>query len=214
MNDPKWLTALIRRLDWLAIPNLALYFVVVQALGFLFCTAYPQGPGLLALFPGRVLDGELWRLVSFVAMPLSFHPLWVLFALSFLYFVLQALEQEWGEAKTTLYVLISLGITVAFSFLFAYPVTGISDFSTTLFLAAAALFPNYEIRIYFFIPVKMKILGWLALAFLLLRLIQGDWLDRAFLLAIYSNYLLFFGPSWLARVRDWKRRRDFRARYR
>jgi len=213
-RDPKWLQFLSRNLDWLAIPNLALFFAAIQALGFLFCSSYPQGPFLLALVPDLVLRGEYWRLVSFVALPLSSSPIWFIFALSFSYFILQSIENEWGELRTTLYVFVSLALTVLFSFAFGYPVAQITDFSTTLFLAAATLFPEYEIRIYFFLPVKLKFLGWLALGFLALRFFQGLWIDRLYLLAIYSNYFLFFGPALWFRIKEWKRRRDYRAKFR
>jgi hypothetical protein len=213
-RDPKWLEFLTRKLEWISIPHLALYFVTIQGLGFLFCLSYPQGPGLLALFPDLVLRGEYWRLVSFLAMPLSYSPIWFIFAAWFAYFILQSIEAEWGEVKTTLYVLISLALTVLFSFVFDYPIIQVQDFFSTLFLAAAALFPEFEMRIYLIFPVKMKYLGWLALFFLAFRLVQGTWMDRLFLLAIYSNYFLFFGPALLYRIKDWKRRRDYRSKFR
>lgn len=213
-NDPRWLSYLSRRLSWLAIPNIAILFVTLQALGFVFALLDPIWLGRLALFPEMVRQGELWRVVTFLALPLSMSPLWMLFTLFFLYFILDSIESQWGPFKTTLYTLVSIVLTVAFSMASGYPVTQVSDFTSSLFLAAAALFPNYEIRVYFFIPVKMKFLGWLALAFVALRLVQGSWADRLFILTIYSNYLLFFGPSLVFRVKEWKRRRDYRAKWR
>jgi hypothetical protein len=127
---------------------------------------------------------------------------------------LNSIESEWGAFKTTFYVLVSVVLTIVFSVVFGYPVTETTDFSSTLFLAAAALFPDHEIQLYMVIPVKMKHLGWLSLAFLGYRLLQGEWMDRFFLLTIYSNYLLFFGPTLLYRIRDWKRRRDYRSKFR
>ena len=60
----------------------------------------------------------------------------------------------------------------------------------------------------------MKYLGWLALAFVGLRLLQGAWVDRLFLVTIYSNYLVFFGPMVATRVKDWNRRRAYKAKLR
>jgi hypothetical protein len=209
-SDPKWLNTLARRLQWLAVPHIAILFITLQILGFLMILSDPVWFERLTLLPGMVLQGEVWRLLTFLALPLSTSPLWMIFTLLFLHSILGSIESEWGSFKTTLYVLTSILLTILFSLIFGYPVTQVSDFTSTLFLAAAALFPDFEIRIYFLIPVKMKYLGWLALAFVAFRFFQGAWIDRLFLLTIYSNYLLFFGPSLFSRVRDWKRRRDYR----
>ena len=203
-----------RNLQWIAVPHISILFITLQALGFLFILLDPVWFERLALFPDRVAAGELWRLVTYLSLPVSTSPIWMIFALLFLNFTLSSIEEQWGAFKTTLYVLTSIIFTVAFSFTFNYPVTQVSDFTSTFFLAAAALFPEFEIRIYFLFPVKMKYLGWLALGFVGLRFFQGQWIDRLFILTIYSNYLLFFGPSILFRIRDWKRRRDYRNKFR
>ncbi len=213
-QDPKWLRTVARRLKWLAVPNIAVIFITLQVLGFLFILSDSVWFERLALIPERVLQGEVWRLFTFLALPLSLSPIWMIFTLWFLYFILNLIESEWGDFKTTFYVLVSLVLTIIFSFVFSYPVTQMSDFTSTLFLAAATLYPDFEIQMYFVIPVKMKYLGWLAAAFVVLRLFQGSWVDRLFLITIYSNYLVFFGPLLLTRLKDWQRRRNYRAKLR
>ena len=148
-HDPKWLRFLSRRIGWLAIPNIALVFVAFQICGFFFVFARgPEGFGELALVPELVGRGEVWRLVSFVAIPLAMSPLFFAVTLWFEYFILNSIEAEWGAFKTTFYVLTSVLLTIIFSFLFDYPVTRITDFTSTLFLAAM-LFPDFEIQMYF-----------------------------------------------------------------
>jgi hypothetical protein len=213
-RDPAWLRALSRHLGWLAVPNIAILLITLQVLGFFMVMSEPVWFDRLALLPDRVFAGEIWRVVTFLALPLSSGIIWMIFSLWFLYFILNTLEAEWGDFKTTLYLLVSVGVTIAFSLAFGYPVLSCSDIVSTLFLAVAALYPEMEIRLYMVVPVKMKFMGWLALAFVAYRFATGAWIDRAFLLAIYSNYLLFFGPSMVSRARDWKRRRDYRAKLR
>lgn len=213
-HDPKWLQFLSRRMSWLAVPNIAIIFVTLQALGFLFVMMDYAWLERLALIPELVLEGQVWRVITFLALPLSMSPIWIIISLMFSYFIINSIESEWGPFKTTFYILVSVVLTNIFSLALGYPVTRASDFASTLFLAAAALFPNLEIRLYFLFPVKMKYLGWLALAFVVLRFFQGSWIDRAYLVTIYSNYLIFFGPSLAYQVRDWKRRRDFKSRFR
>ena len=214
-TDPKWLRTLERKMPWLSVPHIAILLITLQGFGFFLVNSDPMWMSRLALFPENVLhNGEWWRLVTFLAMPLSLSPIWMIFTAWFLYSILNSIETEWGAFKTTFYVAISIFVTIAFSLGFSYPVLSIQEFSSTLFLAAAALFPEQEIRLYMIVPVKMKYMAYLALAFFAYHLVIGSWMDRLFLIAIYSNYLLFFGPSLWFQVRDWKRRRDYRSKFR
>jgi membrane associated rhomboid family serine protease len=214
-SDPKWLQKLERYMPWLAIPRIAIILITLQAFGFFLVNTDPLWMQRLALLPDHVLVGhEWWRLVTFLALPLSLSPIWMIFACWFLYSILDWIENEWGAFKTTLYVGVSIILTIIFALVFNYPVWSVQEFNSTLFLAAAALFPDQEIRLYMVLPVKMKYMGWLSLAFFGYHLFAGDWLDRLFLITIYSNYFLFFGPQLISQVKDWKRRRDYRARMR
>lgn len=213
-HDPKWLRFLARRLPWLAIPNIAAVFVGLQIIGYFLVASDPNWFDRLALVPERVLQGEVWRLLTFMALPLTASLIGMLFALMFGYFVLNLVESEWGSFKTTLYVLTSIALTVVFSLVFDYPVASVMGFATTWFLAAATLYPENQIQIYFFIPVKMKFLGWLTLAFVALQVLRGSWLDRLYLLVVYANYFIFFGPHLIYLYRQWKRRREFKAKWR
>ncbi len=213
-RTPAWLRTLERKLSWLAVPNIAILFVTLQAAGFFFVMSDPIWLERLALIPSRVLQGEPWRLVTFLSLPLSLSPIFVLFVLWFLYFIVNLIEDQWGAFKTTFYVLVSILITIAYSFAFNYPVTNVTHFQSTLFLAAAALFPEFQVNLFFVLPVKMRWLAWLTLGFLALELLRGTWLDRGYLLAIYSNYLLFFGPAYAGRFKNYLRKRDFDRRAR
>src|SRR5260221_10828225 len=111
-QTPKWINRVERLMPGLGVPNLALYLVGAQALGFLATLMEPRAWELFILVPGLVLKGELWRLITFMAMPLSTRPLWMVFVLSFLYFVINGLEEEWGAFPTTFYVLCSGLLTI------------------------------------------------------------------------------------------------------
>lgn len=202
-------------MPWLAIPKLAVILITLQGFGFFLISSSTLWFERLALRPELVLHrGEWWRVVTFLAMPFTMNPIWMIFACWFLYSILDQIETEWGDFKTTLYVMISIVLTILFSLLFDYPVTSVTEFNSTLFLAAAALFPEQEIRIYMILPVKMKYLAWVSLAFFAYHFAVGENLDRLFLLAIYSNYFIFFGPSMVTQFKNWKRRRDYRAKLR
>ena len=71
---------------------------------------------------GEFLGSVWWLIVSigvlvtFLALPLSLSPIWAIFVLGFIYFTLNSIESRWGSFRTTLYVLISILFTIAFSF--------------------------------------------------------------------------------------------------
>src|SRR5262245_58699191 len=127
-QSPRWIYSLERRLSWLAIPNIAALLVTLQIFGFLFVTIDPAWIGRLALIAELVVRGEYWRVITFLALPLSFSPIWEFFTLWFLYFVVNAIENEWGAFKTTLYILVSVVLMIAFSFAFNFPITQIANF--------------------------------------------------------------------------------------
>ena len=208
-QTPRWLEQLERRFGGLAIPNLALGLVGLQVLGFLLVYFDPTWWRFLILDPGLVLQGEVWRVVSFLALPLSTSPLWAVFVLYFLYFLVNGLESEWGAFATTLYLLVCVVLTVAFSLLFRCQITSAAKLESTLFLAAATIAPNYEILLFLILPVKLKWLAWATVALIILQLIFGSWMERFYLAVMYANYLLFFGPYYSGRLQQWHRRRRF-----
>jgi len=210
-QTPKWIDRLERLMPGLGVPNLALYLVGAQALGFLLALTQQSVLGLLYLDPALVLKGEVWRLITFLVMPLSISPLWMVFVLGFLYFIINGLEEEWGEFRTTLYVLVAVVLTITFSLVFQWPITNIVQLQSTLFFAAATVAPEYQILLFFVIPVKMKWLAWVSVAYIIFALIFGSWLSRLYLLTMYANYLLFFGPYFVGRLKAFQRRKRFQA---
>jgi hypothetical protein len=209
-QTPKWIDRLERLMPGLGIPNLALYLIGAQALGFVLTLLDQRALELLMLIPPLVLKGELWRLITFLAIPLSLSPLWMAFVLYFLYFIINGIEEEWGEFRTTLYVLVAVLLTITFSFAFNVPVWSVREMESTLFLAAATIAPEYQILLFLVIPVKMKWLAWLTAAYIVWALIVGTWPSRLYLLTMYANYLVFFGPYFLGRLRAFNRRQKFK----
>jgi membrane associated rhomboid family serine protease len=208
-QTPKWIDWLDRRMPGFGIPNLALYLVGIQACGYLLTLANPNAIFLLMLDPSLVLKGEVWRLVTFLAVPPQLSPIWIVFALYFLYFIVNGIEEEWGEFRTTLYVLVAVLLTIAFSFAFGCPIVSATKLASTLFLAAATIAPEHQILIFFILPVKMKWLAWVSVAFIVFSLIFGSMLGRLYLVAVYANYLLFFGPYFAGRLKAFYRRKKF-----
>lgn len=211
----KVLDRLERKFGWLAVPNIAILLITLQALGFLMISVEPAWSYRLALDPVAVASGgEYWRLITFLALPLTQSPIWMFFVLWFLYFILNIIETRWGAFKTTLYVLTAIVFSIAYSFAFQYPILSAGEFQSTLFFAAAALFPNLEVQLFFVLPVKLKWLAALSAILVLREFYQSDWLGRFYLLVIYGNFILFFSPIVMERVKAAMRKRKFQKNFR
>lgn len=212
---PRWLEWAERRMGWLSIPNLGLFVVALQAMGFAFlwikAGSDPYSAAALTerlvLDPQAVLAGEVWRIVTFLTIPLSPN-IWMVFVLWFLYFVLSTLGHVWGDFKLTIYFLIAWLAAVSSSLLFGVTVDSFLFIESTFFFAVATLIPDYEILAFFVLPIKIK---WVALfsatLMVLVPLLMGDWAYRLYVLVASLNYLIFFGPGFLRRIRQEMERR-------
>mgnify|MGYP000395804559 CR=1 FL=1 len=71
--------------------------------------------------------------------------------------------------------------------------TGTSDYlNLSLLLACAALFPDTEVLFMFLIPMKMKWLAVLDIAYLLYDMVKGGWGIRTVILASLLNFIIYF----------------------
>jgi len=195
-----WLDKLERRYGFLAVPGLTRILVGFAALVCALAWLVPGFTSVLDLDPVRVRHGEVWRLVTYIFIPQTLSPWWILFSLWFLWWIGDGLERAWGPFRLTLYFLAGMIGTTAAAFFFG------SNFSNSmllasLFFAFASLYPDEVIYVLFILPVKIKWLAWASAAFLLLGFFVNSNSYRAALLVALSNYLIFFGPEFVYRIR-------------
>lgn len=195
------LSRLERRFGKFAIPNLTTFVVAGMAVTFALMFVRPEIVSAMALDPRAVRAGQVWRLLSYVFVPSGGNPLFILFQLSFTWFIGRTLESEWGSFKLNVYYLLGMLGTTAAAFLGGEPVDNVY-LNASVFLAFATLYPNYEIRMYLVLPVRVKWLGMLMAGGLVLSAVLGSWGARIGLVASLSNYLLFFGKHLVDLVRQ------------
>ena len=204
------------------IPGLIRYVVFGTGLVFLVSLMDTTGAflPLLTFSPTLILQGEVWRLISFVFLPWSVSPVWLIVML-FLYFMLGTfLERVWGRAKFTLYYFTSILLLVATAFAFYLLGFPFAQFfvsahyiNLTLLLAFATIQPDAEFRLFFFLPVKAKWFGiFIAIAFfyvpnfLLRFLFPGIFNFMVFFpanlipLVLIFNYMIFCGYTLFSRM--------------
>lgn len=191
----KLLDQLNRKIGRYAIRNLMLYIIVLNVAAFIFLYTAPELGGKLALNPYLIRQGEIWRLITFVAYPPSSSPLFLAFALYLYYMIGNTLENQWGSFKFNVYYLLGVLGIIASAFISNSVIGSAFYLNLSLFLAFARLYPNFTLMIFFVLPVKMKWLAWFNWALFGLQLIQGSAADRAAIIATLLNYFIFFGKD-------------------
>lgn len=209
-----WFQKLDRKIGRFAIPHLMVILSAVMLGIYLADLILPEAglSSLLILDRERILHGEVWRLITFVFLPPSTSPIWIVFSLYFNCLIGEGLEGEWGRFKFNLFYLCGMIGAILASFFTGYGTNTYLNLS--LFLAFAAFYPDFQVRLFFFLPVKIKYLAFLDILLYLYSLIIGTWSSRAALLMSLLNILLFFGSDLFRHLKQqsgyWKTRYTFR----
>ncbi|MBI5639421.1 MAG: rhomboid family intramembrane serine protease [Nitrospirae bacterium] len=212
----KILNRLERALGRYAIRELMVYIVGINALVYMLRFAYPQSGamGKLWLDPQLIMQGEVWRLVTWIFIPPAASIFWIFFILYFYYIVGTGLEHEWGSFRFNVYYFTGIFATALAAFIVGDGATALY-LNLSLFLAFAYIYPDYEILIFFVFPVKVKYLAWLNWLFLAFTVLTAPLAHKAAALVSVSNYFLFFGSDIIATARrrgsSYNRRRPFKA---
>ena len=207
-----WIASLEKRIGSWAIPNLTLYLMAIQVIGVVLLMGGYAKLEDLVLVGGLVEVGQWTRLLSFMMIPKTLSPLWLFFAFYIFYLMGSALEREWGSFRFNLYILFGYLFTIAAAFIAPSAVISNYFFLGSVFLAFATLFPNFEFRLFFILPVKVKWLGWLTAGIYILTLISEDVGSRLCVVAAFANYLLFFGKAFFQNFKAAKRRKTYEVK--
>ena len=209
-----------RKMRQFTIPNLMQYVVIGQGIVFALMMIWPTvGYTLLRLITlnrDQIFHLQVWRLVTFVFVPPSSSPLFILFALYFYYFIGQGLERLWGSARFCLFYYIGM-----LGAILACLITGYADNSFlnlslffAFFFAYAAMWPDEQVLLFMIIPVKMKYLAILDAVLFLWQFITGSFSVKITILLSLANVFLFVGGdlkrSIQREIEHYKMRKNWR----
>ena len=216
-----WLDRLERRFGRIRIPNLMNVVIIGQVVVWLLTlTINWTLPSLLVLNRSALAHLQLWRLVSFVFVPtITTSVLYFALEEYFYWWVGTALERAWGDFRFLVYWL--AGMVGAILSCLITGSASTSGLFLSLFFAYAWMWPEQRVLLFFFIPIKVKWIGWVAGAFWLLELVQallaGSFGTALSLVFGLAGFLLFFGGELYRWCRDaivsWKRRRDWNQKW-
>jgi len=187
----KLLNRLERKFGDLAIPNLTLYLIGFQAFTWALSQARPDFALKLILTHDGLMKGEVWRLLTVLFVPRQTNLLFLAMILYFFFMIGTMLESQWGTFRYNLYFFIGYVATMLVALIPGATVSG-TFLIESIFLAFAWLFPEFQILLFFILPVKVKWLGLAAWIGYLIAFLMGEWPVRAEVAAGTLNFLIFF----------------------
>ena len=197
-----------RRWGRYAIPNIALYFVIGQVFVLLASLLGKINVGDLVLVPGIVMQGEWWRVFTYMLVPpppgvLGY--LLIAFAFYIFYMMSSALEEAWGAFRFNLFLLLGWVLTTGLSFFILGSAVSNSFLAGSVFLAFAFLNPNFEFLLFFILPVKVKWLALITWGLYAVSFIKGPVAVRLMIMASIGNFLIFFARDIIRGTKQRKR---------
>ncbi len=180
----------------LAIPNVISGIIALQVILFLLIQTNPDFAQACIMDAQQVLQGQVWRLFSFLILPpLGMPVIFLFFHWYLLYLMGTALEQQWGAARFNLFLLVGYVANLAVAFVI--PAAGATNLFLygTIFLAFAQLYPEFTLMLFFVLPIQIKWLARLTWVLYAWQFATGSNLGRLQILASVCNFLLFFGSD-------------------
>ncbi len=195
------------------INNLMLFIVIGKAIVYVMSLIDRSGYflGYLLFSPQMIIQGQVWRIITFIFIPNSMSPIFLLISLYFYYFIGTSLEREWGKAKFTLYYISGILFTVVYGM-----IAGLISRSSLLILADstyinlsmffvfATLYPENRVLLFFIIPIKIKWLAYVDAAFFAFGIIQylaaGYFVLALLPVVAVLNYFFFCGDIIIERI--------------
>ena len=179
----RWLDRFCYNHPNFGIPNLMKFIVIGNVLVY-FLDMFSRGyvSWLFSFFSPLILQGQIWRIISFIFVPTSgynpndmFSILWFAMTTLFYYYIGNSLERQWGTARFTVFYGLGVVLNIVVGFVLyavsasAYP-AGLLGYLVTadmtyvnmsLFFAFATLYPDMRVLLFFIIPIKIKWLAWI-----------------------------------------------------
>lgn len=186
------------------IPNLMRYLTIANVVFWILGTANSVLLSYLRFDAGLIMQGQIWRLITFMVYPPSMGLLAFL-VFYFYYWMGTALEQVWGTAQFNIYLLIGWALTVIYGFLL-YFIGGLrisidaQYLYLSMFFSYAALFPDQTVLLFFFIPIKMKYMAIIDAVYFLAAVITNPFPVNLLPVVAVLNFFIFFSGTLLQRI--------------
>lgn len=205
-----------------AIPNLTVILLLCYGVGYVLELVHLDLLPYLTLNPYLILQGQIWRLVTWILIPPGGFDIFTLLMLWVYYNIGTVLERTWGTYKYNVYLLSGMLFTIVASFLclgvflllnpnlgemilyngflmsrelfFSLQFMAFSTYyiNLSIYLAFAATYPDMQMLLMFVVPVKIKWLAILDVILMVYTLFVGDIFTKFAVGAALINVGLFY----------------------
>ena len=178
------------------IPNLMLYISLGTAVVYVMTMYLREYTlyNLLAFNRDAILQGQVWRLITYPLTDYRANPLMMLVFLLCYYSLGRAMENVWGTLRFNLFYFSGIVMMDIYCMIFNCQANA-EYLNLSLFLAYATMFPDAQFLLFFIIPIKARILGLIDLVLILLGLVMYPFPSNLFSVISVANYFLFFGKD-------------------
>ena len=179
------------------IPNLMLYVAFGTFAVYFIRQIDPSNMLAYWLYFDRslILQGQIWRLVTFVFLDFSDNILWTALLLLCYYSLGQGIENLWGTLRFNLFYFTGILLMDVYCMIFGGMATPYY-LNLSLFLAYATLYPDAIFTLFFIIPVKARYLALFDL-FIIFIGVFDLFPYSLFPIIALGNYFLAFGKDCL-----------------
>ena len=207
------LDSLERRFGRYALRGIIGYIVFFQCIVFVVMLVNPEYVSKLDLVPLQLMDGEWWRLVSFIIVPQTSSVIMFLFSVMIMVMFMHRIEAAFGAFRMNLFVLLFMvtqWIAAAFmlpsmeavisggSPVLLTPMPGL--FYHNLLFVFAVLEPQMSILLFGIVPLTARIIAFVSAGLLLLQIIRVPQSWLSVLLALVP-FFCFGLPPFIKQLR-------------
>lgn len=219
------LDSLERRFGRYAIPGIIGYIVFFQCVVFAVMLVNQEYVSKLVLVPLQLMDGEWWRLVSFIIVPQTSSVIMFLFSVMIMVMFMHRIEAAFGAFRMNLFVLLFMVTQwIAAAFMLSsmesvtdggpsFLLTPMPDlFYYNLLFVFAVLEPQMTILLFGIVPLTARIIALVSAGLLLLQVIRVPVTWLSVLLAL-GPFFCFGLPSFIKHMRHRATVSSRRTRY-
>lgn len=213
MHKERLIDKLSRKLGRFAIQNLMSIIIGAMALVFL-SDLMIQGTKGVSILSALIFDkaaifsGEVWRVFTFIFLPPETRLIFIIFALYLYWLIGNSLEDNWGAFKFNLFYLCGIIGTIIAGLITGYATN--SYINLSLFLAFAIVFPDFELNLFFLIPVKVKYFAIFYLVLIGYMIVVLPFYDKIAIIVSLANVALFFMRDFINGIKNFYRRIKFK----
>ncbi len=202
----------------ISIENLMTYIAASMAIifvGDLFTDGMMSS--FLSFNRDAILQGQVWRLITFLMLPQSSSPIWIVFSIYFYWFIGKETENQWGSHNLTMYFLTGAVLLIASGFATGY--TNASFLYFSLFLVYAHLNPYHQFLMFMVIPIEARWMALIDAVYMLSNFVRAftfyaysPKLAAALQLSVavaFLTYFIFFGKDHFSGIVNKFKHRDF-----